>query len=566
LKSLLAAAALLAAPLAVLGQQPAQPKPPSSAQALPPVTESVEVSVTNVEVIVTDSKGNRVSGLTRDDFEVRQDGVPQTITNFYAVAGGKVLLEDGKVLALDDPDVRQELPPEVKARYIIFIDNLNIQPNNRNRMFRRLKEWVGQTIGKNAEAMVVTWNRSVKVRRKFTSEGGDIVGLLEQIEMETGGRAGYAQERRDALESIDNSQSATDAQQTVRQFAESMRSDIRFTIDALKDTINGLAGVAGRKTLIYVSEGLPSTVGIDLYDAVQQKYGEQMNTLEQFEFNMDTQYATIVQAANAQGVTLWPLDASGLQTNDLVSAENKQIQSRPNDFIARTNMQAPLQMMADQTGGLTAVNTNDWKKNLDELAKDYSNFYSIGYRTSRAVVDRPHSILVTVKKKGMTVRSRKSFVEKTIETRTMESVVAALSYTRDDNPLGVALAMGDSTPYDRDSFTVPAKLTIPIGRIGLVPTGDHYEGTLYFYFIVLDVSGKQSDLTVKEEKIRVPAAKFADAQGKFFPYEVKMLVVPGGQKVSIAVRDGVTSQVSYLQKNFFVSVLPKEKPPEKKGS
>jgi VWFA-related protein len=549
---------LLAAPLAGLGQQPAPPKPPASQQVIPPVSESVEVSVTSVEVIVTDSKGNRVPGLTREDFEVRQDGVTQPITNFYAVSGGKVLLEDGKVLALDDPAARQELPPEIKARYIIFIDNLNIQPQNRNRMFGRLKEWVAQTIGKNAEAMVVTWNRSVKVRRKFTSEGGDIVGLLDQIELETGGRSSFAAERRDALQRIDDSQSAAEGQQIARQFAESVRSDIRFTIDALKDTINGLAGVSGRKTLIYVSEGLPSTVGLELYDAVQQKYREQVNTLEQFEFNMDTQYATIAQAANSEGVTLWPLDASGLQVNELVSAENRQIQNRPSDFIMRTNMQAPLKMLAEQTGGLTAVNTNDWKSNLDELAKDYSNFYSIGYRTQRAVSDRPHTIFVTVKRKGLTVRSRKTFVEKTIETRTAEAVIAALNYSRDENPLGVALALGESAPYDSENFTMPAKLTIPIGRIGLVPTGDHYEGTLFFYFVVLDVSGKQSDLTMKEEKIRVPNAKLTDAQGKFYPYEVKMLVVPGGQKVSIAVRDGVTSQVSYLQKNFFVSVLPKE--------
>lgn len=567
MKSLFAAAAMLAVPLAALGQQPAAPKPSAGQQVIPPVSESVEVSVTNVEVIVTDSKGNRVPGLTRDDFEVRQDGVPQAITNFYAVSGGKVLLEDGKVLGLDDPAAREELPVEVKARYIIFIDNLNIQPQNRNRMFGRLKEWVAQTIGKNAEAMVVTWNRSVKVRRKFTSEGGDIVGLLDQIEMETGGRSSFAAERRDALQRIDDSQSAPEGQQIARQFAESVRSDIRFTIDALKDTINGLAGVAGRKTLIYVSEGLPSTVGLELYDAVQQKFREQTNSLEQFEFNMDSQYLTIVQAANAQGVTIWPLDASGLQVNELVSAENRQIQNRPSDFLMRTNMQAPLQMLAEQTGGLTAVNTNDWKKNLDELAKDFSNFYSIGYKTTRAGADRPHTIAVFVKKKGLTVRTRKGFVEKTIETRTAEAVVAALNYSRDDNPLGVALAVGESAPYDSENFTIPARLTIPLGKVGLVPTGDHYEGTLYFYFVVLDVSGKQSDLTVKEEKIRVPLAKLQEAQAKFYPYEVKMLVVPGGQKVSIAVRDGVTSQVSYVQKNFFVSVLPKEKPrEEKKGS
>ena len=171
-----------------------------------------------------------------------------------------------------------------------------------------------------------------------------------------------------------------------------MRSDLRFTIDALADTINGLAGVAGRKTLVYVSEGLPSTVGLELYEAVKQKFREQASRSSQFEFDMDSRYATIVQAANAQGVTIWALDASGLQVNDLVSAENRQIQSRPSDFLMRTNMQAPLQMLAEQTGGIPAVNTNDWKKNLDELAKDFSNFYSIGYRDPARRADRPHSI------------------------------------------------------------------------------------------------------------------------------------------------------------------------------
>ena len=538
-------------------------RPAAASEPIPPVNESVEVSVTNVEVIVTDKSGKRVPGLTRDDFVVRQDGVPQVISNFYAVSGGKVLLEDGKVLSLEEPAAREELPQEVKARYVIFIDNLNIRVPNRNRMFKRLKEWVTQTIGKNAEAMVVTFNRSLKIRRKFTSEGGDIYGLLEQIELETGGGSSIAGERVDALHRIDDSQSADEGTRIARQVAQATRNDLEFTIQALRDTINGLAGVAGRKVLIYVSEGLPSTVGLELFESVRLKYGEQASTLEQFEFNMDVKYATIVQSANAQGVTLWPLDASGLQANELMSAENKQITNRPSDFFMRTNLQGPLQMLADQTGGVAAINTNDWKANLDELTKDFSNFYSIGYRTTRAATDRPHSLDVIVKGKGLVVRTRKGFVEKTVESRTAESVVAALNYTRSENPLGVALVMGESSPYDAENFVIPARLTIPIGNITLVPNGETYEGKLFIYFVVLDVSGKQSDLTMREQKISVPVAKLKDAQGKFFPYEVRMLVVPGGQKISIAVRDAITSRVSYVQKNFFVSVLPKE---EKKGS
>ena len=212
--------------------------------------------MTNVEVFVTDSKGNRVSGLTRDDFELRQDGVPQKITNFYAVSGGKVLLEDGKVLAVEDSATQEDLPVEVKARYLIFIDNLNITAQNRNRMFKSLKLWVAQTVGHNAEAMIVTWNRSLKVRRKFTTEGSDIVALLEKIELETGGGSSVSSDRVDALHRIDDAQSAGEATQIAIQYAQAYRNDLIFSVNALKDTVNGLAGVAGRKILIYVSEGL----------------------------------------------------------------------------------------------------------------------------------------------------------------------------------------------------------------------------------------------------------------------------------------------------------------------
>ncbi|MEA2339584.1 MAG: hypothetical protein QOE82_3591, partial [Thermoanaerobaculia bacterium] len=47
------------------------------------VTESIDVRIVNVDVTVT-SKGAPVRGLTRDDFEILEDGRLQTITNFYA--------------------------------------------------------------------------------------------------------------------------------------------------------------------------------------------------------------------------------------------------------------------------------------------------------------------------------------------------------------------------------------------------------------------------------------------------------------------------------------------------
>jgi VWFA-related protein len=547
-------------PKPVPGQKPGE-------VPFPPVSESVDVAVTSVEVIVTDSKGSRVPGLTAADFEVKQDGVLQPITNFYAVSGGKVLLEDGKAIPLDSADAAAQVPRELKGRYIFYIDNLNIQPMNRNRMFKRLKEFLPQAIGPNAEGMIVTFNRSVKVRRPFTSDVNDLLGALEQIELETGGGTTMQGERKDALERINDARSSSEAISIARSHSQSLRNDLEFTIDGIKQTLDSLAGMQGRKSFLYVSEGLPASAGYELFEAIRAKFQDSAATMEQFDFDMNTKYLKIVQSANANGVTIYTLDASGLTTGDLLTAENRTTDVRVNEFQSRQNMQGPIRMMAEETGGKATVNTNDWKVALDEVAADFSNFYSLGYRSALGASDRPHRLEVSIRgRKGLTVRTRSSFVEKSVETRTAEAVVASLSYPRTDNPLQAGLSVGTPKPYDRENYSLPVRISVPIGKLGLVPSGDQYEGQFFVYFVVRDAKGDQSDLQIQRQQVRIPSKDFDAAQRKDFYYDATLVVVPGGQKLSVAVRDAVSNLTSYLQKSVFVSVLPREAKPEAKPS
>ena len=73
--ALAAGAAALQSP-AIRAQAP--PAPPS-------VTFQVEVNYVDVDVVVTDEKGNFVSGLTREDFEVLEDGKLQKVDTFAYV-------------------------------------------------------------------------------------------------------------------------------------------------------------------------------------------------------------------------------------------------------------------------------------------------------------------------------------------------------------------------------------------------------------------------------------------------------------------------------------------------
>src|SRR5258708_3216260 len=62
---------------------------PKEATATQPTffSETIEVRVINVDVVVTDKKGQPVSGLTRNDFDLFENGVKQEITNFIELSG-----------------------------------------------------------------------------------------------------------------------------------------------------------------------------------------------------------------------------------------------------------------------------------------------------------------------------------------------------------------------------------------------------------------------------------------------------------------------------------------------
>lgn len=560
-------AALVVGSLARAQQKPAAPPVPTPAGTF---ISHETVAVTNVDVIVEDKKGNRVTGLRKEDFTVVEDGLEQPITNFFAV-------EQGRVTVLGD----EEIPPppaappagapapapaasvpSPKTRIVIFVDNLSLSPFNRNRVLRSVEEWVRTTVKDNVEGMIVAWNRSLKIRRKFTNDGRDLSDVLKQIEEESAQGQSRNSSLRDLLQRIDSDmQSSDQATQAARQWAQEQTSDLTFTLDAIKSTIDQLSGVDGRKILIHVSEGLPQSPGAEVWKFIQDKFKDTTSPImNQFEFDKTSTYLGIIQAANAAGVSLYMFDASGLSVDPNVSAESRSMSTRLDTFTQRSNEQGMLQLLAEETGGQAVLNRNDVTPDLKQIEKDFTSYYSLGYRSLRSGLDRPHKLEVKVKRKGLVARARRSYVEKGLETRTVEAVMSGLFFSRDENPLAVGLDVGQAVPSNRGYFQVPVRIRIPYSRIGMLPDGAKVRGRLTFYFVVMDVSEQKSDLTTQTKQLEMDAKRFEDLQKKDFVYDVTLLMIPGRQRLSFAVRDETTVTTSYLQKAIFVSVFSGEAP------
>lgn len=565
----LVAVSLLAPGLPAPGALQSSPEARRTAPARPgPVVKSVDVTVTNLDVVVTDSKGNRVKGLRRGDFEVYEDGLLQAVTNFYAVEGGRLatlgddVIPPGPVAGAAPvpaaaPDPNAAPLPVPRTRIVIFVDNLHLQAFNRNRVLRDTEDWVRGAVKGNVEAMVVTWDRSLKVKRKFTNDGRDVADVLRQIEELSAPGQTTASERAQVLQQIDDARSEDEAVSRGRSYAQSIQNDLDFTVDAIKTTINQLSGVEGRKILLYLSEGLPQSPGAELWTYIQQRFNSLSSVqMQQFQFDKTASYLGIVKEANAAGVTMYMIDASGLQADSSFSAENRTTKAKVDTFVEQTNLQSMPAMMAEETGGAAIVNRNSIKVALRDLEADYSSFYSLGYRSLRSGTDRPHVVDVKVKRKGLTVRARKTYVEKGVETRVSEAVTSALFFPRDENPMAISIETGTPAPADRQNYLVPVRIRIPFARITLLPDAAKVRGRIFVYFIVVDSDGKKSDLTRQEAAIEIDAKQAEAAQRKDFLYDVKLLMIPGGQKLSVAVRDEYSNTTSYVQKSVFVSVLP----------
>jgi VWFA-related protein len=557
-----ALAAVLASALAV-PRLSAQERPGAGSA---PFIAREGVSVTNLDVVVTDGKGNRVTGLKKEDFLVVEDGIELPVSNFTAIEQGRFLLPPEETAAPAAPEpapAPAAAPPTApKTRIVIFLDNLHILPFDRNRVLRNVETFVRDNIKGDVEGMIVTFNRTLKVRRKFTNDGRDLSDILRQIEEESALGTQLDSERRDIIKAIDDSTTADQAVGRVRQYAQSVENDLKFTFDAMKSTINQLSGVEGRKILVHVSGGLPQSPGLELWSYVQSKYPNSASySLGQFEFDKTASYLGIIQAANSAGVSMYTIDAAGLTVDSNVTAEQRTTSQRIDTFLEKNNLQSMLSLMAEETGGRAIINRNDVSIALKEMEKDYTSYYSLGYRSVRSGVDRPHKVDVKLKgKKGLTVLARRSYVEKGFDTKVREAVTSALFFPRDDNPLGAALTVGSPVP-DRGNFIVPIAIRVPFSRLAMLPEGNRVRGRLVFYFVVVDSEGKQSELTSQPVPVELDAKAFA-AQGskRDFVYDVKLVMIPGGQKLSLAIRDDVTNTTSYLQKAIFVSAFAGERP------
>ncbi len=527
--------------------------------------ETVDVNVVNVEVYVTDKKGEPITGLTRDDFEILEDKRPMEITNFYVTEEGRPILPTRVEL----PETAAEVPgaersamslvPESQKLYVaVYVDNFNIRPFNRNRVFRDLRQFLTDELSEQDQVMLVSYDRSLKVRHAFTNDAGVISRALFELENLTGHALARDSERRELLQKIDQADALNEVEYRVRQYAEELYNNASFTLSALKEYIGSLAGLEGRKALIYVSDGLEMIQGEDLFNALQRKFLDSSGLSGMMDFNTQREFRRVTQLANSNRVALYTVDAAGLRVSSSVSADSKGLQT-PGlgsfvDAIYISNLQSPLIYMADQTGGQAIINSNRVGPGLAKIGRDFDTYYSLGYAPSHTGDGKYHKITVRLKdeRKGIKLRHREGYRDKDLRGRMADKTTSTLMYGFESNPMAVTLRVGKENLREGGNYVVPVAVMVPIGELELVPRERFHQGRVRLFFSAMDEEGRMSDLQEVPLDIQIPTDEVEIAVEKPYLYMVSLEMRRGSHRLAVGVRDEIGATESFVSRTVNV--------------
>lgn len=550
-----AAATLILATAALAADTPKQ-KP---AAEVPKLVESVDVRVINIDVVVTDKKGNRIHGLTKDDFEIRENGLPKAISNFYEVEAAPrpapvtaaAPAEPAKPMSVA---AIEQIPDNQKRRIIFYVDNLSLMPFNRNRVFKEMKTFAKTVLRPGDEAMVATFNRSMKIRAAFTRDPIQIEQTLDALAGESALGVSGKSERRDVQNRINDAQSFDEALGAARQYAQSAEHDLRQSVTSLNGLMTTLAGVEGKKIVVLTTEGFQMQPGREMFmlvDEVSRTKGWAPggSMLEGMAFNNADLIQDVARTANANGITLYAIHAGGLGAqNEDIMADSSRSTSYNVAQAALSNSTESLELIAQMTGGTASINTNNFAAAFTNIEKDLESYYSLGYRAGTERVDRQRSLDVRVKNHKYIVRNRQTFVEKSTFAEMSDRVVANLLYRTKSNDLKIAVRSSSPVPQEDGYFRVPIEIQIPMDSLTFLPQGEVHAGGFTVYVAVANKDGDMSEVSHKTHQFTIPKGELdTTTKGKYYTYGLTLLMEPGLNKISVGVVDDISNVTGFAK-------------------
>jgi VWFA-related protein len=509
-------------------QDPAQTAPPPP-QA-PIFKESIEVRVMDLDVAVTDKQGRPVTDLTREDFTVRVDGRPVPIDYFALVDAGTIHAPD---MATASPDrvldvYRSASGVFVPRHFLIYVDSGDLSPGLRNRALDQLKDFITR-LGPTDTARVVLFDRLPKELTDWTTSKETLLSAIDQMERGVG--MSRLQNEMQTLRSIDSTRSRSTRIMLATTFADQQSVEIDTMVNDMRAQLSTLTPLPGKKAFLLISGGLPQQPGWDMYQYAVGGVG----TLPPIDSRrVDLEIANLAKLANADEITFYTIDAKGLTGAGGTAASDDPLAFRPGiAFFAQQNAQSGLMTLAQETGGIAMVNSNDFDRGFGRVYQDASTYYSVGVNLSNLGGAGYQNVQVTVNRPGLNVRYRRGYASRSNDDRYRDVTRAALKTSVAYNAFPVKIQVGPSTKAKKQ-YDQPVTVLVPASALTFLPEGDTARATAEIYVGVADDKGRTSEIGKEVATFTQPRDAAADAA---LAYPITLQMRKGNARIVVNVRD-----------------------------
>jgi len=394
----------------------------------------VTVDAVTTDVIVKDDRGQFVADLSKNDFEVFEDGVKQEITSMTMSHGGRVtnVLEAPPMAAPEGiilPPMRRVNDTSGRI-FLFFVDDLHMQFQSSGRV-RELFKKIGRTLLHDGDLFGIVSSGPSSIAIDMTYDRNRLEDAIKKI-------AGDGLKPSEII----NGASGTGGPTELRH-----RAHVAFS--TMAEGLRNLEKVNNRrKALVWVSEGYdfnpfqdsrlglrdPSSPflqnqaaqfanGLDTGDGTTSNRANDpmVNQQKQSETFSDADLAgelgEITRSANRANTTIYTIDPRGLIAGSDIDEQVEPTEW--NRFVRKT--QDSMRVLAEETGGLAVVNQNDFDKALKRIDAESSDYYILGYYSNNPdPTKRRRKIEVKVKREAMNVTARTEYVLRPPPSRRVE--------------------------------------------------------------------------------------------------------------------------------------------------
>jgi VWFA-related protein len=529
-------------------------------------TFRVAVDFVEVDVLVTDSQGNYVRDLTKDDFQVFEDGKPQMVSNFVAidipVERGQQPLFTNRVV---DPDVQSNERPFGGRVYVMVLDSAHTLPQNTNLMRLAAKKFINEKLGANDLMAVVTARGAAggaEDGQEFTNNKRLLTAAVEKFR--------GTQPRSATINKIEDLMNTAPIRQAMRASggtppepvdidAKEREFNARAVLDELTAVADWFSVVHGRKkSILFFSEG----ISYDIHDVFANGGNNGAAQIQQ-------RMQDLVRAATKANASIYSIDPRGLmglsdasielQGVDPTDAPGQILDQRAlqnEDRLARESLQA----FSAETGGFAVVNTNRLANAFDRILDENSSYYVLAYYPPNPKRDgKYHNINVRVNRPGLNVRFRKGYANQTGKPPAPSSgalpvdLVEALRSPVPVSGLGMKVF---AAPFKGMASNASVLMGVELRGRDLTTSGT---GVIDIAYSAVDVRGrsKASSRDTLTLNLRPETKERVAKDGIRFLYRLEL--PPGRYQLRIAAHDAATGAVGSLLYDLDVPDFAKEK-------